>query len=203
MPTIAVRPNLGDYDNSDKNTTRSGRSLALRAKVALRRHALLSDLAAGAPAGLSPELALRASKLVNDRHRHQLANTLRRTIRDAHQPTMARANIAIIDRRAVIDAEAEIEALIERLESHRPVAARGMAIVELMITDAVESPLYDYAKPGTLRQQVLAATIALELEPDAANLPSPFDAASLPHPRCRTARVCARSGAAHRRPLHL
>ena len=170
MPTIAVRPNLGDYDNSDKNTTRSGRSLALRAKVALRRHALLSDLAAGAPAGLSPELALRASKLVNDRHRHQLANTLRRTIRDAHQPTMARANIAIIDRRAVIDAEAEIEALIERLESHRPVAARGMAIVELMITDAVESPLYAYAKPGTLRQQVLAATIALELEPDAGEL---------------------------------
>jgi hypothetical protein len=46
-----------------------------------------------------------------------------------------------------------------------------MAMVELMITDAVESPLYDYAKPGTLRQQVLATTIALELEPEAGELP--------------------------------
>ncbi|HXO07077.1 MAG TPA: hypothetical protein VN880_03555, partial [Solirubrobacteraceae bacterium] len=167
MPTIAVRPSLGDYDNSDKSTTGSRRSLALRVKAALRRHALLSDLAAGALAGLSPELALRASKLASARHRHRLANTLRRTIRDAHQATMARANIVIIDRRAVIGAEPEIEALIERLESDRPVAAQGMAMVELMITDAVESPLYDYAKPGTLRQQVLATTIALELEPEA------------------------------------
>ena len=82
---------------------------------------------------------------------------------------MARANIVIIDRRAVIDAEPEIEALIERLESDRPVAAQGMAIVELMITNAVESPLYD-SKPGTLRQQVLAATIALELEPEPGEL---------------------------------
>lgn len=171
MPTIAVRPSLGDYDNSDHNTTRPRRSLALRAKVALRRHALLSELATGAPAGLSPELAFRASKLVNDRHRLQLANTLRRTIRDAHEPAVTRGNILIIDRRAVIDAEAELEALIERLESRRPVAAQGMAIVELMITDAVESPLYDYAKPGTLRQQVLAATIALELDPEAGELP--------------------------------
>lgn len=162
MPTIAVRPNLGDYDNSDTKTTAPRRSPALRVKVAVRRDALLRDLAAGAPAGRSPELALRASKLVTDRHRHQLAKTLRRTIREAHQPATSRVNISIIDRRAVIDAEVEIEALIARLTSERPVAARGMAIVELMITNAVESPLYGDAKPGTLRRQVAAATTALE-----------------------------------------
>jgi hypothetical protein len=171
MPTIAVRPNLGDYDNSDEQTTGPRRSLALRVKAALRRHALLSDLAAGAPAGLSPELALRASKLVTDRHRHQLANTLRRTIREAYQPATTRANISIIDRRAVIDAEVAIDALIARLTSERPVAARGMAIVELMISNAVESPLYGDAKPGTLRRQVAAATSALELEPEPGELP--------------------------------
>ena len=170
MPTIAVRPSLSDYENSDKKTTRSRRSLALRVKVAVRQHALLRDLAAGAPAGLSPEFALRASKLVTESHRRQLANTLRRTIQDAHQPVLSRANVVIIDRRAVIDAEVEIEALIARLRSQRPVTARGMAIVELMITDAVESPLYDYGKSGTLRQQVAAATIALEPEPEAGEL---------------------------------
>ena len=56
--------------------------------------------------------------------------------------------------------------LIARLTSERPVAARGMAIVELMISNAVESPLYGDAKPGTLRRQVVAATAALELEPE-------------------------------------
>ena len=80
-------------------------------------------------------------------------------------------NISIIDRRAVIDAEVAIDALIARLTSERPVAARGMAIVELMISNAVESPLYGDAKPGTLRRQVAAATSALELEPEAGELP--------------------------------
>jgi len=164
MPTIAVRPSLGDHDNSGHNTPRSSRPLALRVKVAVRRDSLLRDLAAGAPGGVSPELALRASKLVTHRHRRQLADSLSRTINEAHQPVMRRANMSIIDRRAVIDAEVEIEALIARLRSERPVAARGVAIVELMITNAVESPLYDYAEPGALRRQMTAAMTALEPE---------------------------------------
>jgi len=171
MPTIAVRPNLRDYDSSDKNTTGSRRSLALRAKVALRGHALVRDLAAGAPAGMSPELTLRASKLVSNRHRQQLANTLRRTIRDAHHPSMSRANISVIDRRGVIDAEEPMNALIARLSNDEPVAAQGVAMVQMLITEGGESPLYGDTKPGNLRQQVVAATIALEPERESEALP--------------------------------
>jgi hypothetical protein len=171
MPTIAVRPKVGDYDNSANNTSRPRHSLAIRAKVALRGRALVRDLAAGAPAGVSPELTVRASKLVSNRHRHQLANALRRTIRDAHQPSMSRANISVIDRRAVLDAEEAMTALIARLSDHEPVAAQGVAMVEMLITEGGESPLYGDTKPGNLRQQVVAATIALELERDSDTLP--------------------------------
>lgn len=75
-----------------------------------------------------------------------------------------RSNISIVNRGAVIDAEVAMQALIARLSSHQPVAAQGIAMVERLITDGVASPLYNTAGPGTLRRQVLAATIALELE---------------------------------------
>ncbi len=166
MPTIAVRPSVGDHDDPRETTTGLWRALALQVKVAISGYALLRELARGAPTGLSPELALRASKLVNARHRRHLAGALRRATREAHQPATSRTSISIVNRLAVIDAEAEIRALIDRLSSRRPVTAEGVAMVELLITDGVESPLYTDASPGTLRRQVSAATIALEIEPD-------------------------------------
>ncbi len=90
---------------------------------------------------------------------------MRRATRDAHQPVTTRSNISIVNRGAVIDAEVAIQALIARLSSHQPVASQGVAMVERLITDGVASPLYNEARPGTLRRQVLAATIALELSP--------------------------------------
>ncbi len=61
MPTIAVRPRLGDHDDPPETTTGLARALALRLKVAVKSDALLRELAAGASPALSPELALRAS----------------------------------------------------------------------------------------------------------------------------------------------
>jgi hypothetical protein len=170
MPTIAVRPSLRDYDDSNNKSTGPRGSLALRAKVALRSRALVRDLATG-PAEVSPELTVRASKLVSNRHRHQLAKTLRRTIEEAHQPATRRANFSIIDRRAVLDAEPEIETLIGHLSSYEPVAAQGVAMVEMLITDGGKSPLYGETKLSHLRQQVVAATTALELERESEALP--------------------------------
>jgi hypothetical protein len=171
MPTIVIRPIVGDHDDPHETTTGLTRTLALRIKVAVKGDALLRELAAGAPPALSPELALRASKLVNDRLRRHLARALRRAIRDAHQPVTTRSRISIVDREAVIDAEVAIEALIARLSSRQRVATHGVAMVERLITDGVASPLYNRARPGTLRRQVLAATIALELEPERDEFP--------------------------------
>ncbi len=164
MPTIVLRPTVGDHDGPHETTTGLWRALALRVEVAVKGDALLRELAAGAPPGLSPELALRASKLVNERHRRHLAGALRRATREAHRPAATRSSISIVDRAAVIDAESSIQALIDRLSSHQPAAPQGVAMAERLITDGVASPLYNKARPGTLREQLLAATIALELE---------------------------------------
>lgn len=171
MPTIATRPGLGDHDDPHATTAGLRRALALRLKVAVKGDSLLRELAAGVPLGLSPELALRASKLVDDRHRGHLAGGLRRATREAHQPATTRSSVSIVDRGAVIDAEVAIQALIDRLSSDQPVAPRGVAMVELLITDGVASPLYGKATPGTLRRQVLAATTALELQPERHEFP--------------------------------
>jgi hypothetical protein len=169
MPIIAVRPVA--YDGRPKETTGLWHALALRVRVAVRSDALTRELAAGAPPGLSRELALRASRLVSERHRQQLTRALRRAIRDAHEPPMTRSSMSIVDRVAVSDAEVAINALITRLTSHRPVSAQGAAMVEWLVTDGVDSPLYSDAEPGTLRREILAATIALELQPEAGELP--------------------------------
>jgi hypothetical protein len=79
---------------------------------------------------------------------------------------MTRSSLSIVDRGAVVDAEAEIDAVIELLSSRRPVAVKGMAMVERLITDGVASPLYNDAAPGTLRRQLVAAASALEPESD-------------------------------------
>jgi hypothetical protein len=79
---------------------------------------------------------------------------------------MTRSSMTIVNRRAVIDAEAAVDALIKRISSDRPVAAQGMAMVEWLITDGVDSPLYHDAGPGTLSRHVSAARIALEPEPE-------------------------------------
>jgi hypothetical protein len=171
MPIIAVRPGLGDYDRPQEGKTGLWRALALRLTVAMKRDALVRELAAGAPPGLSPELALRASKLVNERHRRQLVRALRRATHEAHQAPMTRASISIVNRRAVVDAEVALDALIARLSSDRAVAPRGMAMVERLITDGVASPLYNDARPGTLRRQVFAATIALGDESEGDEFP--------------------------------
>jgi hypothetical protein len=62
----------------------------------------------------------------------------------------------------VLDAEDAIQATIERLRSPEPVAVKGMALAERIITDGLSSPLYARAEPGTLRRLVLVATA----EPD-------------------------------------
>ena len=75
----------------------------------------------------------------------------------------------IIDRRAVVEAEEAVNALIARLSDNKPVAVRGMAMLELLLTDGASSPLYNAAEPGTLRRQIVVATETMD--PEFAELP--------------------------------
>ena len=68
----------------------------------------------------------------------------------------------MIRRGAVVGAEPEIRALIDRLRDSRPVTARGVAIVELILTDADHSALYVAGRRGSLRRAIVLATAALD-----------------------------------------
>lgn len=82
---------------------------------------------------------------------------------------MTRAPMVIIRRGAVLEAQDAINTMIARLRAPDPVAAKGMAIAERIVSDGASSPLYTGAEPGALRRQVLVATA--ELEPESDELP--------------------------------
>jgi hypothetical protein len=163
MSTTSIPSNLSHSD--DRRDHRAPRrSIALAIRVALRRHALTRDLAAGAPPALSPELTARAAQLVTPHHRRQAARAWRRTLREARQLRIGRRYFSIIRRSAVIDAEDAIDALISRLNDTRPVAGQGMAILDRLITDGADSPLYCAAQDGSLRRQIRVAIEAMSPE---------------------------------------
>jgi len=110
------------------------------------------------------ELALRARQLTSDRSRKALARSLRRTIAEAHPPASTRARVSIIDRGAVLDAEAAIAGMIEPLLSPLPVQAEGVAMLERMLANVDRSPLYNRSERA-LRQMIRDATAALDRWP--------------------------------------
>jgi hypothetical protein len=75
---------------------------------------------------------------------------------------MTRLRVVIIRRRAVLDAEEAITAMIERLNGAEPVRPEGMALAERILTNGERSPLYNAAHPGALARVVHAATSAMD-----------------------------------------
>jgi hypothetical protein len=134
----------------------------VRLRVAVHRGELTRALAEGADPGATYELAVRGRQLTSQRYRRALARSLRRTIAEAHKLGMTRAQIAVINRGAVLGAEDALVELIERLGSPNPVQARGMAILERILTNADRSPLYNSCGPGALRGMVCAAAAAMD-----------------------------------------
>ena len=65
----------------------------------------------------------------------------------------------------MLDAEDGIGAMITRLETPEPVAVKGMAMAERLVTDGRTSPLCNWAEPGALRRLVLVATAELDAQP--------------------------------------
>jgi hypothetical protein len=168
MPTIGIPRTFASPDSPRDNLNRDDSQSAptrLRLRVAANRDALTQNLAEGADPSSSPELALRASQLTSDRRRREMVRTWRRMISEARRPSATRLLVSIVNRRAVFDAEDAIQVMIARLSSPDPVAVKGMAMAERIVTDGLTSPLYSRAEPGALRRVVLVATAELDTEP--------------------------------------
>jgi hypothetical protein len=164
MPTIA-NPQLHHRRSRDRRVPAHGsliEAVGSRIHEATKRGAFTRALAEGADPLTRPELAPRAAQLISHRERATIARSLRRTLRDAHASRPTLGGPALIRRGAVRHAEDVITAVISRLEGPHPVAPRGMAQIERMLTNADNSPLYNHAAPGALRQAMSAVLCALE-----------------------------------------
>lgn len=161
MRTMAS-PSADLSDRGNVNRQRGRRELGLRFRVARHRAGLTQRLAAGADPSGSPELALWTQRLVSERERRTLARTLERTLKEALHPAAVAFRLTAHQRRAIVEAERPLRAMIARLRDRQPVAAEGMALIERMITDGAWSPLYNVTVPGALRRLAVLATAALE-----------------------------------------
>ena len=164
MPTIA-NPQFRRRDSRARRLPTHGSPIeAVRTRIheATKRGAFTRALAAGADPLASPELAPRAAQLISRRERATMARSLHRTLRDAHASRPTLGGPVLIRRGAVRHAEDVITAVISRLEGPHPVSPRGMAQIQRLLTNADNSPLYNNAAPGALRQAMSAVLCALE-----------------------------------------
>jgi len=132
----------------------------LRLRVGVLHDSLDSALARGADPASRPALAVRATQLERPRHRRTLARTLRRVVNEATGPRpAARATAVVIARKQILAHADDVLQLAVRLDCPFPADPAGIAIAQLLVTDAVASPLYVGAGRSALdhvcRQAVL------------------------------------------------
>lgn len=127
-----------------------------RLSAHLRARALDRALAAGEPAEARPDVALRARRLTMLSTRRQLARTLREVILRARKGSI-RSRVPVA-RWSVVSATPELSRLADELILPGPVDARGVAQVQMLITDGM-GPLYN---PGSGDDLALAAERAIE-----------------------------------------
>lgn len=133
--------------------------LAQRLLVWARAPELDRRLAGGASPDGSVSLSLRAETLIGVSTRRRLSRSLRRIVQEAHgsfgpfHPTVPLA------RREILASRDLIEELAEALAGPAPADARGVAQVELLLSDGA-GPFYQRGAAGILRPALL---VALEL----------------------------------------
>ena len=115
---------------------------AERLLARLRSGSLDRRLAAGTPAETGPLLALRACTIIQPTTRRRFARSLQHLVRHAAGPQRHRpVTLSALTCRNLRDAANVLNRLIDRLTSPRPVSARGMAMVKILLTDGA-GPLY-------------------------------------------------------------
>jgi hypothetical protein len=119
------------------------------------------ELAAGISLQSSEALALRGRRITGRRRRVSVARGLARVVRTANDTSPGFTAAVPVNREEVLRARAVIEVIERRLCTPEPVMARGVAMLNELLTEAT-SPLYRPVEPGELGSQLRAAAAALE-----------------------------------------
>ena len=124
------------YDRLATSTLSPGAGARLLARL---RHASLDrELIAGADPADSPQLAARSARLASARERTQLAEGVERLLGAARG---GRRTPAIVRREQLWANAPQLEGLVALLRSPTPLYARGLAIMQCLLTDG-SGPAY-------------------------------------------------------------
>jgi hypothetical protein len=132
------------------------------ARVWLQRGALDRRIAGGADTSANPRLARRARQLTSRRCRRGLAQGLRNLVDAAEEPARAVSAAVPLQRREILREQGFLLALAVDLESDDEISARGVALIEDLLTNG-GSPLYTPLPEGALRDSLTHAHAALYL----------------------------------------
>ena len=116
-------------------------------------------LAVGVPAPAGSALAVHAARLTSADEREAIARSLRRTVDDARNRDAPMSSRVPLNVPNITAAEDRIDEVTLRLHSPRPVTARGVARLRLLLADGA-GPMYRYGR-GDLEGRLGAALAAL------------------------------------------
>ena len=137
--------------------------LWLRLRVWAGSLRLDTRLAEGVAPTNSPELALRARQLADDRSRRALSSALTGAVMAARLPDGPWSRRTTIPAPAVRDAAEPLQSLARDLTTIDHPCVRGVALVSYLVCDPV-SPLYSSHSPVTVEEFARRARSALRAD---------------------------------------
>jgi anti-sigma factor RsiW len=160
MPDNSISPELLSAASDVRRRTAAPRpSLAARLTARLKAHQFDRQLAVGVPAPAGGALAVHQARLTSDAEREAVARTLRQALHDAHAGGAPLSSRIPVHTTNIVTAEDLIDAITLRLHSPRPVSARGMARLRVVLSDGC-GPMYEFGR-GDLSGRLGAALAEL------------------------------------------
>src|SRR5215210_2049509 len=152
-----VRSAVGDVRRRTATPRRP--SLLARVTARLRAYHLDRQLAVGVPAPEGSALAVHQARLISGAEREAIARALRQAVQYARSGVNPLASRIPVHASNIAEVEDVIDAITLRLHSPRPVSARGMARVRLVLSDGC-GPMYQFGR-GDLGGRLGAALAEL------------------------------------------
>jgi hypothetical protein len=160
MPNNEISPDLFSAASDLRRRSAASRpSLVARVTARLRAYQLDRQLAVGVPAPAGSALAVHEARLTSVAERESIARVLRQAVRDTRvggTPLSARIPVHFNN---IAAAEDLIHTITLRLHSPRPVSARGIARLRVVLSDGC-GPMYESGR-GDLSGRLGAALAAL------------------------------------------
>lgn len=139
-------------------------SLSERLRSHLHGHELDEALAAGAPPEEQPLLALRALQLASPTARRDACRGLDRLLHAGPPPRPRHLSAPALQYERIEATRPELEQLRDTLAASVPLSIRGLAMIQVLLTDG-GGPLFRASARGDLRSLVVQAIRELSRSP--------------------------------------